>query len=421
MTKSVGFLSSGVLGSALALFFAGLYAYFSLEGPAYGRWEGFVLHSPAGSALYLLFVINIASRVLRHAVGRLRRSADMAVVDAAFMIPASGEGGVDVVTRTIRDKGFVVARVPGGVCGIKGRYSFIPGLLLRLGIALFMTALLVSANIRKTQEVVLRSGSQGEALGKSVRLASLDAGLPDEFLDMGRQSTFALSNLTARLSVGEKEINISGGFPSEAGGIYFRVMHAGLHHEFSINNGASDFFGVGLNLDVLPPGKTASVEIGPGRTTAVRLEPERVITKGLLTGKAYSLRMPLYRLSFNDKTETVVRSGETSTITGGTVSIGEPSVFVRIQAVRDPSLIWIYSGLVMAILGLSLMPLRFFWYEKKMTAMFKDGTLSIGYREEFFKKWGVQRFLAQRGDFVSALGASVNEKNSSQDEKDSSG
>ena len=50
------------------------------------------------------------------------------------------------------------------------------------------------------------------------------------------------------------------------------------------------------------------------------------------------------------------------------------------------------------LLGLCAMLSRFFWYERELVVAVHRGELSIGYREEFFRKWGVEKFERWRGE-----------------------
>lgn len=52
----------------------------------------------------------------------------------------------------------------------------------------------------------------------------------------------------------------------------------------------------------------------------------------------------------------------------------------------------LYIGVVLALSGLCALLGRFFWYEREVALLVHDGKILIGARDEFFKKWGVERF-----------------------------
>jgi hypothetical protein len=47
---------------------------------------------------------------------------------------------------------------------------------------------------------------------------------------------------------------------------------------------------------------------------------------------------------------------------------------------------------------------RFFWYRKQLAAARSGDTLVIGWQEEFFKKWGIQRFYIWKEELAAGAG-----------------
>jgi hypothetical protein len=134
------------------------------------------------------------------------------------------------------------------------------------------------------------------------------------------------------------------------------------------------------------------------------LEPEKTISKGLLTGRLYNLGAPSYRLALKkdgERREIVVGSSESADIGGASLSLGSESLYIRVNTVSDPALFWVYAGVVVALLGAFLMLTRFFWYERTMCAAFADGEVLLGYSEEFYKRWGVLKFQRWRDELLS--------------------
>jgi hypothetical protein len=88
----------------------------------------------------------------------------------------------------------------------------------------------------------------------------------------------------------------------------------------------------------------------------------------------------------------LLRPGSSAAIGPASISLGKQGLSVRIQAVEDPALPFLYAGAVILLLGLCSMPSRFFWYEQEFALCLEGNSLIIGTRDEFFKKWGILRF-----------------------------
>jgi hypothetical protein len=149
-------------------------------------------------------------------------------------------------------------------------------------------------------------------------------------------------------------------------------------------------------LDVLPPGRLHAVELPSGAgTLSFVLEPEKTIKKGLLTGKAYNLKTPLYRVSLKGEGgdgDVVLGPSGIAELVGRSLTLGDHSLYVKVRSVYDPALLWLYAGAVLGLFGLALMPLRFFWYEKRLCALVGDRRIFVGYSEEFYRMWGILKF-----------------------------
>jgi hypothetical protein len=135
----------------------------------------------------------------------------------------------------------------------------------------------------------------------------------------------------------------------------------------------------------------------------IALAPERIINKGLLKGKQYNLAVPTYGVIIQQgdnhtKPSPLVTIKPGARMTRGplTLAFGKSSLFVRIQAVQDPALCWIYAGVLVSLAGVVLMFSRFFWYRKELAVVRAQGTLYIGSSDEYFKKWGIERFFKNK-------------------------
>lgn len=387
MRRMLLFLGSGWLRTVLIALL--LISYLVMPADEkFSRWIKFASDSTAGIVLILLTLANIVLSAISNARGKL----------APAVLSVSAIKAMDTYAEIARPEDFneiakkIGLRIKARGFAQSGRWSFLPGLILRAGIVMLVIALLLSAHLRKTEYIMLTEGRAATALGRHIALKGINSDLPAEFLQMGETGSFRIKNVSAQAQIDDKPIALDAGFPTASGTFFFRVSDMDFAAEIILDGRDK----VSLNLDVLPPGNTAKVEIG-GETLTFRLEPEKTIKKGLITGKLYNLKTPFYRIALLDKDgrqlgETTLRAGTSAEVAGLKISLSEPMVFLKIQVVRDPALWLVYLGLITALLGLSLMPLRFFWYEKRLAAMASDGKLLLGYSEEFYKKWAVARF-----------------------------
>lgn len=378
------------------------YLYFTFDDNTYRNWIDFVFYTPAGLVLYFALIVNIISVTARVAYEKLKgqcQSSKEAVdaikgMDTWIEVPA--DVPVERVVEWVKKAGFRVNITGDSVSALKGKFSFLPGTVARAGLVVLMTAFLISMHLRKTEDAVLHEGESGLFFGKKISLTAIESSLPEEFLQVGEKSTFGLDNVSAKLSASQKTYSVTAGFPVRIDGLYFRITDIGLYQPLSVKpQGAFDPFTSSVDLDILPPGKSSSVRLPPGELLTFTLKPYKTLEKGLVTGELFNLETPLYHLVLQrgkDKYEGTIRPGETAEFGGDWISLGKNSLYINVLSVNDPALIWIQTGMLITLAGIILMLSRFFWYEKRLCATRVDNAMLIGYREEFYSKWGVLKF-----------------------------
>lgn len=384
------------------------YIYLALKGTApYGRWISFLFQSTPGITLYMSLILNIICISIRTAYERLKirkpTSESILNMDTHRSIAVSDSAELETIAGWIKSKGFSpVICDKDRLTAIKGRLSFLPGTLMRTGLIVLMVAILLSFYSRKTEEAMLTEGGNVLLLGKNIYLSSIKSSLPDEFLEFGGDiSTFRLKDISLALVSSQKTYTVTSGLPSRADGFYFRVTHIGFLQPITVKL-KTDEFKKDIYLDILPPGKTTETALPSGWMLKFALIPEKTIKKGLFTGKLFNLRSPLYSMTFVDVPDAPdaidkppalsVRASSITRFQSGDVLLGKPALSVKVQVVYDPALLWIYTGIVLTLSGMLLMFSRFFWYEKEICAVLMEDEVLIGYKEEFYKKWGIYRF-----------------------------
>jgi hypothetical protein len=393
--------------------------YFTFGADPYERWITFVFHTPAGLILYIGLIANLIFSSVLVAYKRLNQGnisyEDIKLMDTHIEFPAAEKDSLQRITGWLKQKGFSLVFRGEGVHSVKGRFSFLPGTVLRTGFIILIISFLFSVHLRKAEENVFHEGETGAFLGNKVLLSSINSKLPGKFMQIGEKTRFKLGGLSAAISSSGNTYTITSGFPSRVEGHYYRITHLGFSVPFSAETSKGDFRKK-VDLDILPPGKTDIVELPmEDMFLTVALMPEKTIKKGLVTGKRYNLSRPLYRVVLQkgedkNKPESVtVRPGERVTSGGDTILLEENSFFLKINSVDDPALIWIYIGSLLTLSGMIFMFSRFFWYEKRVSAVLKDKVIFIGYSEEFFKKWGIQKFQRWCEELFSDTKPSIDE------------
>ncbi|MBI5641202.1 MAG: hypothetical protein HZA17_12340 [Nitrospirae bacterium] len=393
-------VSSWWLTFFLLLCLSASYIYLSFGERPFDGWLRFLFFSSAAIAFYLGLIFNLIAVSIRVILVRLDRQKasleELRDMDTSVELPCSGDNHSEVIGAWMRHKGFSPVTDGRTITGTKGRFSFLPGTVMRAGLVLLLISLLISMHMRKTDEGVLHEGQQREFFSRQVLLKGIRANLPAEFLSVGEKGGFMLKVISAELISSGRPHTITGGFPSYIDGLYLRIVNIGFFQPFSLKTEQGDLQ-KDLYLDIFPPGKPDAVTLAPETVLSFSLQPEKTYKKGLLTGKLYNLSNPLYHISLQQgrdrkKTEFKMRPAETLTIGNSTVSSGKKALFVKIQAVYDPALLFIYGALIMLAAGMVMMLSRFFWYEKRISAVIADDRVYIGYREEYFRKWGILRF-----------------------------
>lgn len=396
--RALKLMGSWWITAALVLAAAAPYVYFAFGEDPYGRWSHFMLHTPPGLVLYAAFVFQVvlaSARVLVKRFEHVRLSREAVTAMDAWVEIDAGQSP-ESVSGWLSEKGFKAHPVEGGIEARKGRFSFIPGTVMRLGLVVFMVSLLVSTHVRRSEEVLLGEGWEADVMGRKVKLIGVAAPLPGEFLQVSDRDVFRLGRVEARLAMSGSEFAVTAGYPAESGGLLWRVTHVGYMRRLRAGSSERE-----VALDVLPPGRTQALSVaGGGPEYVLRLLPEKTLTKGLLKGSLYNLADPRFGLKLKAGPGAVtLRTGQEAVLGGVPVSLEGGSLYVKVLSVYDPALPWLRAGLILTVAGMFLMLSRFFWYEKRCVAVFSEGPVLLGYEEEFFRKWGIYKFRKWSGEF----------------------
>ena len=400
--KALKVLGSWWVTAAILLMLSGIYISFTFGDNPYAGWANFLAHSRSGVCLQICFILNLLFASLRILFFRLKPSPvspeDVRAMDVYMELPLSAGHNLQSVFEWTKVHGFTGEISADAINFRKGKLSVLPGTLVRGGLLIFLTALLFSSHLRTTSEIPLHAGETVSSPGGAVTLESIDSHIPEEFFQVGEEGTFSLDGVSAVLRASGESHRISAGLPVRIMDRYFRISDLGYSYQVGLEE-PGQRIEKQLDLNILPPGRTDIVAFPPqDLLLTFTMQPGKTITKGLLTGRQFSLIRPVYRIILQkgkdkDKSEPLtLRPGESGRAGGFSVSLGKTSLFIKLQSVYDPALRWIYAGFLLFLAGLVFMTSRFFWYEKQLSAVVCGDVLLIGYREEFFRKWGIQKF-----------------------------
>jgi hypothetical protein len=389
-------LGSWRLTVFLALAAVAAYLSFLPSQDAFGAWTRFLFESIWGQALLAALSMNLVFMSME-AVRRKFQPVPIKPCDLDWCVgvPSGGRHLPEDMAGWAREKRFSPQLRGSVLTARRGAFSLVPGTVLRAGLIMLILAFFLSAKTRQTGEVTLSAGEGRVLLGETVTVTEIESGLPSEHLETGREGSLFLPHVSALITVSGTPVRVTNDYPVSIHGQDYRLTGLGYDLPLFIEYEGNSL-PAGGHMDILPPGRTQTTFIEEcGYTVSVTLEPEETIKKGLITGKVYDLHDPGFRIGLKkgpaEPVETVMRPGEVVEIDGTSVTLEESAVSVRLLAVKDPALRWIHAGAVLALLGLLLMPLRLFWYERRLSMKVSYESILIGYQQEFFRKWAEVR------------------------------
>jgi len=228
----------------------------------------------------------------------------------------------------------------------KGRFGIyrLPSIFLRVGVALFMIAFLISVHIRDTKEVLAIEGRKSILYGKEIFFKKIDVDVPDEFFEVG-EASFTLKKAILEAEIDGKNLYIDPVVPLRDGLSYYRVVGVGLLGNLPYGN---DY--IESPLEVFPPGRRSEVRLPGGERLTINLLPEKEFKKGLLSGKLYNLKKITYYAVFKGEDGRIIKEGKLE---------GDRRFFLNLLVIKDPAILFIYEGIFLIIFGIIIYPLRF--------------------------------------------------------------
>ena|GEM_PF-4128854 len=367
-------------------------------------WTEFMLRRPLGMLIYWGLIINLSAATIRAVLESLgRHLPDPGSMEISSVLPSDK---LNELAALMSQEGYSVSSTASSIHAVKAKFSFLPGVITRAGILIFLVSVFAGAYTMSSTEKRVHEGEVIEAFGRQLTVGSLSSDMPAEFLQFEEEGSFRLKSVKAELRSDGNSKTVTSGFPVRIGGIWHRITHFGMTLPVSLKgNGINN--NLNIDLDILPPGKSDLIALqADDLFLSVSLNPEKTITKGLVKAKKYNLEALNLHIIFQrggakEKIgEINVKEGAEASVSGLSVSAGRHSYYIRVRSVSDPALPFVYAATLLALAGTVMMISRFFWYRKELTAIAEGSALHIGYREEFFRKWASQKFHRWIGELT---------------------
>lgn len=231
---------------------------------------------------------------------------------------------------------------------------------LSLGIIIFLTVFFVSINIRHMGRLLVGEGVVVAPPWEASRyiVSAVMPALREETLEGEAESRiFAHEPKIVLTDEMQNHFDVGVYPPKKIRSTYYHILNFGLAPGVRLiedNNIKAEGY---MPLRILPPGKNDFFEIPPyPYRFSIKLMPEKIIEKQGLSTKSYSLRLPTYevRILRGDRIIFEGNSKDMISFDNFELSFFEPSYWVLLEVVKDPSVLLFLLGLGLIIIGIPL-------------------------------------------------------------------
>ncbi|MDP2167753.1 MAG: hypothetical protein Q8J64_05400 [Thermodesulfovibrionales bacterium] len=233
-------------------------------------------------------------------------------------------------------------------------------MVLPSGIFMFFTGYFLSSTLRHYEQALV---GEGEAvspkwLERKYSVRKMIPSLKNETLETGQAESSIFSfEPKVVLSREGRDFEVGVFPPRNIDGTYYHILNFGLAPGVRLSNSAGVVKEGYLALRILPPGAEDGFELEPyPYRFSLRIAPERVMEKGGVTARVYSLKSPSYNIVILKGDETVFEGGSKEGINfeGFSLSFFEPTYWALLEVVKDPGMPVIIAGLALIALGIPL-------------------------------------------------------------------
>lgn len=249
----------------------------------------------------------------------------------------------------------------------QGKARLFAWMVLPLGIMVFLTGFFISITTRQFEWPIVGEGhivTPGWAM-ESYRITGVRPGIRERFLDIdvGRgKGIFSYEPKLTMTDSSSKTYEVGAFPPTKIDDTYYHILNFGLAPGVSLSEGGSVKDQGYTVLRILGPGSSDYFEIPPyPYRFLVSLEPEKTFQKGSLRASEFNLKSPTYKVRVFEGEKVIAEgiSKEGIRFDNLTLSFFEPTFWIQLEAVKDPGLPVILTGLALVLAGIPLWTVQF--------------------------------------------------------------
>jgi hypothetical protein len=234
-------------------------------------------------------------------------------------------------------------------------------LLAPTGALLFLVGFYISAVFSDSGRIFVGTDSIVQPPWQSGRyvVSKIDTGLKDEIIDMGEGGGL-IFRLSPRLYLegggGSHEVGVFP--PTRVGNTYYHILDFGLAPGVRISRDGRVLTEGPVIQKILPPGIRDSFELSPyPYRFAIRMLPEREITKGREKLGVFNLQSPRYSVVI-EKGQEIVFEGDSSgpiEVDGLSIDFYGPDYWFWLEGARNPGYMVLAAGIFLLAAGVPLL------------------------------------------------------------------
>jgi hypothetical protein len=240
----------------------------------------------------------------------------------------------------------------------RGRIRFLVWIILPLGSLVFLTGFFLSIHNRQAGQRMVGEGDiiRPPWVSETYRVDHIEPGLRPSIVDIEEEAGIFAHEPTLTLIDRSMRRYVVGAFPArKIKDTYYHILNFGIAPGIRLVKDERVVHERYLPLRILTFGSSDFFEIRPFPFSfMISMEPEKTFLKEDTLASEFNLRMPVYRVRVLQG-EKVIAEGDSRqeiSFDDFTLSFFEPTFWILLEAVRDPALPVLLTGIFLVIAGI---------------------------------------------------------------------